>query len=282
MISRRDFLLGAGTVLAGATAPAPAVGRDNEKQSVRLNVASVDRRRILSAAHLYLHQAPFTITASSSPRSPGGKHDYFSEGDYWWPDPQNPQGPYIRRDGRSNPENFTGHRHALMRLSIQVPALVAAWLLTRDKRYAAHALKHLRAWFLDASTLMNPNLQYAQAVKGRDRGRSIGIIDTIHLVEVARALSVLEGSKTIANSDGDSVKGWFTQYLAWLTTSAHGQEERDARNNHGTCWVMQAAEFACLTGNHEVSEYCRDRFKAVLVPSQIAADGSFPLELQRT
>ena len=27
---------------------------------------------------------------------------------------------------------------------------------------------------------------------------------------------------------------------------------------------------------------CRDRFKTVLVPNQIAADGSFPLELRRT
>ena len=45
---------------------------------------------------------------------------------------------------------------------------------------------------------------------------------------------------------------------------------------------MQAAAFARLTGNPELTAYCRDRFRRVLAPDQIAADGSFPLELRRT
>lgn len=283
LISRRSFLLQASFALAGATAPKFAISAQKEaKASPTLDVAAIDRSRVLRAAQEYLNEVPITITASSSPRSPGGKHDFFSEGDYWWPDPGNPNGPYIRRDGMSNPDNFTGHRHALIRLSQQVPALAAAWLLTRDERYASHAIKHLRAWFIDPATLMNPNLQYAQAIKGVDTGRSIGIIDTIHLVEVARAISGLEGSKAFTRNEAEALKNWFAQYLAWLTTSEHGQQERDAKNNHGTCWVMQAAEFARYTGNQEVTEYCRNRFKTVLVPGQIAAEGSFPLELQRT
>jgi hypothetical protein len=42
---------------------------------------------------------------------PGGKHDFYSEGDYWWPDEKNPNGPYIQKDGLTNPENFVAHRH---------------------------------------------------------------------------------------------------------------------------------------------------------------------------
>jgi hypothetical protein len=45
---------------------------------------------------------------------------------------------------------------------------------------------------------------------------------------------------------------------------------------------MQVAEFARFTENRELTEYCRERFKTVLVPNQIAANGSLPLELQRT
>ena len=69
-------------------------------------------------------------------RSEGGPHDYFSEGDYWWPDPKNPNGPYIRRDGFSNPANFNDHRELLIRLSLQMPALTAAWVITRKRPYA--------------------------------------------------------------------------------------------------------------------------------------------------
>jgi len=45
---------------------------------------------------------------------------------------------------------------------------------------------------------------------------------------------------------------------------------------------MQVAEFARLTTNRELSIYCRDRFKTVLAPHQIAPDGAFPEELRRT
>ncbi|MEK6281918.1 MAG: alginate lyase family protein [Acidobacteriota bacterium] len=246
------------------------------------DLAAFDRARVLKAANQYMKETPITITASKSPRSAGGVHDFFSEGDYWWPDPNNPDGPYMQRDGMTNPDNFTDHRRYLMRLSVQVPALAAAWKITRDRRYAQHAARHLRAWFIDEQTRMNPSLQFAQAIKGRVTGRGIGIIDTIHLVEVAQAVRVIEKSGALSSDDQKAIKQWFADYLSWMTTHKYGIDEREAKNNHGTCWVMQVAAFAGLTGNEELLAYCRNRFKTVLVPNQIAADGSFPEELRRT
>lgn len=247
-----------------------------------LEVAAIDRDRVLAAAGRALQEAPLTVTASSGERSAGGRHDYFSEGDYWWPDPSDPHAPYVQRDGLSNPDNFDGHRLAMRRLSVLVPALAAAWLLTGDERFAAHAARHLRAWFLDPSTLMNPHLRYAQAIRGRTTGRGIGIIDTVHLVEVARAISVLHDAGALPADDHRGLVGWFAAYLDWLTTSPNGLEEREAENNHGTCWLLQVAEFARCTGWTELLAGCRDRFETVLVPNQIAPDGSFPRELRRT
>jgi len=248
----------------------------------KFNLALFERTRVLKAANQYLKEQPITITASSSPRSAGGLHDFFSEGDYWWPDPQNPDAPYIQRDGMTNPNNFVDHRRYLMLLSVQLPALVAAWKLTKDERYAIHAVQHLRAWFIDEKTKMNPNLQYSQAIHGRFTGRGIGIIDTIHLVEVARAIEWLKDSRSLNSTELGGVIQWFNDYLQWMTTSKNGIDEREAKNNHGTCWVMQVAAFALLVGNHDLVEYCRNRFKTVLVPNQIAVDGSFPEELRRT
>lgn len=247
-----------------------------------IDLAAWERTRVLKAANEYLDQKPITVTASHSPRSAGGPHDFFSEGDYWWPDPSNPSGPYIQRDGITNPDNFDAHRQALMRLSVQVPALVAAWKVTRNERYAKHAVLHLRAWFIDEATRMNPNLQYAQAIRGRVTGRGTGIIDTVHLVEVARAVEVLEPSGTLTSADLQGIRRWFDQYTIWMTTHPYGIAERDAANNHGTCWVMQVAAFAHLTGDRKQLAYCVNRFKTTLVPNQVAADGSFPQELSRT
>jgi hypothetical protein len=244
------------------------------------DVSAFDRARVLNAADRYLNEKPVTVTASHSTRSAGGLHDFFSEGDYWWPDPRNPGGPYIQRDGMTNPDNFVEHRKALMRLSVQAPALAAAWKITHDSRYAKHAALHLRAWFVEDGTRMNPNLQYAQAIHGRFTGRGTGIIDTIHLVEVERAIEVL--TPTLEKRDLDAVQKWFAEYMAWMMTHPYGIAERDAANNHGTCWAMQVAAFAHLTGDAKTLGYVTDRFKTVLLPNQEAAYGSFPQELRRT
>lgn len=258
------------------------VAQSNVNQHPEFNIVAFERDRVITAAKQYLSEAPVTITSFSSPRSAGSVHDFFSEADYWWPDPNNPNGPYIQHDGMTNPNNFVEHRRVLMRLSVQAPALVAAWKITGEKRYAAHAAAHLRAWFIDERTRMNPNLQYAQAIHGRTSGRGTGIIDTIHLVEVARAIEVMQSSQALAASELKTIKKWFADYLVWMTTSRNGMEERDAKNNHATCWAMQVAAFAALTGDRQLLEYCRQRFKTVLVPDQMAADGSFPQELRRT
>jgi hypothetical protein len=242
------------------------------------DIKAIERPRVLKAADRYLSEKPVTVTAATSPRSAGGTHDFFSEGDYWWPDPKNPAGPYVQRDGMTNPDNFVEHRRAMIRLSLIVPALAAAYKLTRDRKYSTHAAAHLRAWFVDDATRMNPNLQYAQAIQGRFTGRGTGIIDTLHFVEVARAAGQLD----LSAADLAGVRRWFSEYTKWMTTHPYGIAERDTKNNHATCWAAQVAAFAQFTGDREQTEYCRNRFKTVLIPNQEAPDGSFPEELRRT
>jgi hypothetical protein len=279
MLTRRQFCAAAAVRgLAGGSGLANAALAD----SSGLDIAQIERDRVMRAAKRFIREDPITITAYPAARSAGGPHDYFSEGDYWWPDPSNPDGPYIQRDGLTNPDNFVSHRHALIRLSVQMPALTAAWILTKRAAYAKHAAEHLRAWFLSSATRMNPNLQYAQAIHGRAIGRGIGIIDTIHLVEVTRAIPFLRNSRALSAVEHDQLQHWFADYLEWMTHSANGLEEREAKNNHGTCWLMQVAQFAHYTQNRSLIEYCTERYQRVLVPNQIAPDGSFPLELERT
>jgi len=252
------------------------------QRSALVDVATIDRTRILSGAELYMKEIPQTVTAFSSPRSAGGIHEYFSEGDYWWPDPKNPEGPYIQRDGMSNPDNFNKHRELMQRFCRAVSTLAAAYKITHDEKFVAQAVRHLKAWFVDDSTKMFPHLKYAQAIKGKVTGRGTGIIDTIHLIEVARSVEILSGSPSMSNTDELAIKQWFTEYLTWLMTHQYGIDEREAKNNHGTWWVAQVATFAHTVGDTASLSFCRTRFKSVLLPNQMAADGSFPGELRRT
>ena len=250
--------------------------------SFRKEVTETLRRQILDEASWALQQQPITVTAELSPRSAGGKHDFFSEGDYWWPNPKSIDSPYIQRDGMTNPDNFVAHRHAMIRFSRIVAALASAYKITGDEKYVQAALRHCRAWFVDTTTLMNPNLLYAQAIKGRFTGRGIGIIDTIQLIEVVQALMAMMNTKEMDKENLAAIRNWFEQYLQWLTTHQYGKDEMNAANNHGTCWVMQVAEFAKFTDNRDLMKFCSDRYKNVLLPNQMATDGSFPQELRRT
>jgi hypothetical protein len=237
---------------------------------------------IVREATWALNQQPVTVTSSVSPRSSGGVHEFFSEGDYWWPNPRHVDSPYVQRDGMTNPDNFVDHRRAMIRFSRIMGALASAYLLDKEEQYASHALKHARAWFMDAGTLMFPHLRFAQAIKGRFTGRGIGIIDTIHLLEVAKALEIFEKSRTAKRSEYVVFRKWFADYLKWMTTHPYGIDESRALNNHGTCWTLQVAGFASFIGNDSLMQLCRERFETMHLPGQMAVDGSFPKEIART
>ena len=227
------------------------------------------KSKIISLAKQAMIEKPITVTNESSPRSAGGIHDFFSEGDYWWENPASPDSPYIQRDGMSNPNNFVAHRKAMIRFSQLVGTLTSAYLIEKKKEYAEQAFKHYEAWFLNEETLMNPSLLYAQAIKGRVTGRGVGIIDMIQMIEVAQSLRVIEKALPGKKKEIAGVKSWFEQYLSWVTTHPYGIDERNAKNNHGTCWVMQVAAFAKLTGNKALLDTCENRFKTILLPNQM-------------
>jgi hypothetical protein len=248
-----------------------------EKEAIKLL-----KQEIISRADNVLQEKPVTVTSFVSKRSTGGIHDFYSEGDYWWPDPANPEGPYIQRDGMTNPENFVDHRKAMIRLSQIIGSLASAYKITDDEKYVKQAFIHLNAWFADPVTMMNPSLLYSQAIKGRFTGRGIGIIDTIQLIEVAQGIITMQNAKCVDKQLLEAIKNWFSEYIAWLTTHQYGKDEMNAKNNHGTCWVMQVASFAKLTGDAEIMDFCRKRYKEVILPNQMATDGSFPLEISRT
>jgi hypothetical protein len=244
--------------------------------------AAVLRAQVLAEAAWAMLQQPVTITTEGSPRSAGGRHDFFSEADYFWPDPKNPDGPYINRDGITNPDNFLAHRKAMIRLSRIIGALASAYKLTGDEKYVVQAVVHLKAWFINEDTYMNPNLQFSQAVKGLFTGRNFGIIDTIHLMEVAQGVLVMESAKSFDPAIASGVKKWFAQYNTWLNTSKMGLDEKHTKNNHSTCWAMQVASFAKLCGDNALLDTCRNLYKHTILPNQMGVDGSFPLELART
>jgi hypothetical protein len=246
-------------------------------------VAALDHNRILRLADEAMELRPPAITDAVATNSAGGLHDFFSQADYAWPNPTNADGlPFIGRDGESNPDTFTAHRMAMRHMKDAVAALAAAYALTGDDKYVTKAADFIRVFFLDPATRMNPNLQYAQAVLGAQTGNAYGVIDTLHLAELAVAARFLERSPAFPLDVDQGLKQWFTDYCGWIQTSTNGVKEMHNANNHSMACYLQLAAFARYTGDEPLLAACRERFRTVLFPRQMTNDGSFPLELKRT
>jgi hypothetical protein len=248
-----------------------------------MDVAAIDHDRILQAAAVALKQEPVSITAFRAKLTDGGPNDFYSNGDYWWPNPNTTNSlPYVQRDGQTNPENFTAHRQAVRQLSDAVAALGAAYKITGDDRFAKKSAALLKVFFLDEKTRMNPSLQYAQAIPGVSPGRGIGIIDTLHLVEIPKAIEAMEKSPAFSPGILGGLKKWFADYVEWMTTSKNGKDEANAGNNHAVAFWLQVAVFAEFADDGKNLAECQRRFTEVFIPKQMTNDGSFPAELRRT
>src|SRR5258708_7701181 len=112
--------------------PGASASLRSPPMSLDFDLQAFERPRIVHIAEAALSSEPRSITTAVKPRSAGGPHDFSSEGDYWWPDPANPAGPYLSRDGLTNPDNFVAHRQLLLGFVRDFGALAAAWRVSGD------------------------------------------------------------------------------------------------------------------------------------------------------
>src|SRR5258705_829166 len=159
-------------------------------------------------ADALLSMKPVSVMDKAFTPVSGNKHDYMSQAPYFWYDSTKPNGlPYMRKDGQRNPEIYKiTDRTYLGRLDDACRVLSLAWYLTGEEKYADKAATLLRTWFIDDATKMNPHLEYGQAVPGVNTGRGIGIIETVGLISIADASTLVRGSKSWQEKDHQALQ----------------------------------------------------------------------------
>lgn len=251
---------------------------------VRKQQDPVILKAVRSEADEAMTAGPFSVMEKKDTPPSSDKHDYMSLAPYWWPDPATAGGlPYIRRDGETNPEvrSISDHTN-IFKLESAVHALALGYYLTGKEDYAARAALLLRTWFLDPATRMNPNLNYAQAIRGINNGRGIGLIEMRDLPRILDAIALLSGSASLTPSDREALHKWFSAYFDWLQNSPNGRDEAAAKNNHGSWYDQQLVGIALFLGDKNVARNVAETAKTKRIAVQIKPDGSQPLELERT
>jgi unsaturated chondroitin disaccharide hydrolase len=293
-------LTAAGCAHLGAPSPSRVAGGDAPPRTILARGERlVEARRLVAAgdpslraayaalidsARAALAEPPVSVTQKSRTPPSGDKHDYMSLAPYWWPDSTKPGGlPFVRRDGVVNPESRVDHDGWRMYAMVKrVEALALAYWFTGEARYAEGAARHLRVWFLDPATRMNPNLRFGQAIPGVTEGRGIGIIDTRYMPQVVDAIRLLEGAPGLTAAERAGLVQWCRDYLRWMLESPQGTEERAAENNHGVFYDEQVAALALFVGDSAIARRTLRESAPARIASQVARDGRQPLELERT
>lgn len=239
--------------------------------------------KLLKEADKALQFQPVSVMEKKNNPASGNKHDYMSIAPYWWPDSSKPGGvPYMHKDGQVNPEvNEYKDKIYLPALCDEVSTLALAWYFSSDERYADHASKLLRVWFLDTATKMNPNINFAQAVKGRATGRGYGLIDTRHFVRLIDAIGLIQNASSWKKIDQQGMEKWFADFLNWMQTSKNGLAEMHTLNNHRVWYDEQRLSYAFFIGDTSLAKKVVESAREQL-EKQMASDGTFPLEMKRT
>ena len=209
---------------------------------------------------------------------------YVSMGTYWWPDPQNPDGPYIRKDGKVNPETKDYDAPKLALMMRRVKAFAVAFYLTGNLTYKDAMISQLHAWFLDPVTSMLPNFQYGQIHPGSNGniGNAAGLIDAYAFNDVLDAIRLVNSESAIDRKTMNGLKQWFGAFADWMVNSYIGRAEYFATNNHGIAYDVILANIAVFTGKKDILARLTEDFRWMRLESQIMPDGSQPLELSRT
>ena len=241
--------------------------------------------QLLSQANSFLSLRPTSVIEKNEIPASGDKHDFLSLAPYRWPDPSEPDGlPYINYDGKLNPEVYSiPDKKNMDDMVYRVKILSLAYYFTDNPLYADKAAELLRYWFLNNSTGMNPNLQYAEVVRGENNnnGTMRGILHGKYLPDLTDAIRLIQHSPFWSKLDQQGMELWFSKYLDWLIHSDHGEEERRQLNNHGTWYRVQVSAIALFLNKTEIARYLLQDVGDELIKQQIEPDGALRREINR-
>ncbi|PKE27866.1 alginate lyase [Rahnella sp. AA] len=240
---------------------------------------------LLTAADKALQEPVLSVAQKTLLPASGDKHDYYSFGPYWWPNPDTASHlPYIRKDGKTNPDSKTDATDStrLVRFGDDMRVLGLAYYFSGNRAYAVKTAEMARAWFINRQTLMNPNMAYAQAIPGIVEGRGIGIIDSRVLIDVMDSIELIRPADTLSEADYQAIKRWYGTFSQWLLTSDNGFEESNWHNNHGAFYDAQVVAFSLFSDHPDVAKQQMRVAMLRHLTAQIDRQGYLTAETERT
>lgn len=257
----------------------------DELEEQKALITKREYKALIKLANKLLSRDVFSVVHKTGVPPSKSKHDYLSIAPYYWPNPKSKNGlPYIRKDGKVNPETRNNFTDILEKSNFvsAVKTLTKAFFFSEDDKYARKNIAFIEAWFINDASKMNPNVNFGQGVPGRFDGRCFGIIEFGDFIEILKFLEIAKQKEILSIKTEQAMFQWFSEFAYWLQNSDLGKQEATRKNNHGTHYdVLLLNILLYLNRIEEVKNYLLTISKNRIY-SQIEPDGRQPLELART
>lgn len=240
------------------------------------------RKNILTKADNAIKEGFVKLTDKKRTIS-GNKHNYESLATYYWASPNNPQGAYITKDGIVNPECDEYDLPYLKKLSHNLKYLALAYFLTGEYKYLDTYVKQIDVWFINKTTRMLPNMEYAQFAPGHNNGKGMpgGFIESRYLHDVLESLRLTNSVHNIGTSRNKRIQQWMQDFLDWSIDSDMGQRVQKFVNNQAVNYDFVLYDVYLYLGNRNAREQIWKAFFKKRVEPQILSDGRQLAELER-
>ncbi len=244
---------------------------------------SEEYKSLVSKANRIIKIKPIAVTNKETSIS-GDKHNYESLSIYWWPDPKNPGGPYVARDGEFNPEYKKYDYPRLLQLKDNLVTCSKAFFLTGDSRYYDYFCRQLDTWFINPETRMVPNLEFSQFVPGHNNGRGNpqGMSDAYNFNDMLESIRLVNAVASIGKPRMKAMKAWFKDLAHWMQTSDYGLKTQAFKNSQVLSFDVTVYNIFIFTGQKSARKAIFKAFSTKRVNAQIDAEGKMPESLRRT
>jgi len=237
---------------------------------------------LIKSADRYTRIPSMTIVSKSRTIS-GNPHNFESLSIYFWPDPNNPSGPYIVRDGHFNPEYKDYDLPKLIEFRNRLKTLALAYYVTRDSIYSRQCVKDLETWFLNAETRMLPNFEYAQCAPGHwnNKGAAVGLVDAYYFVDILETIRLLQQNGALTEPTLNGLQSWFSAFLDWALHSDNGRRISAMADNVSTAYDVLILSMSVFVNRDDVVDAVKSRFAKAHIVGKIDSKGRQTLELKR-
>jgi len=257
------------------------------------NVDNIDRikvdprckktlKKIIKISDVYCESKPIVVTDKIK-SFVEDTHYYCSIGGYWWQDSLNPK-EYVHKDGERNPMTKDYDASRLSEFSKRCSYLSVAYYITDEKKYFDSFIDQLDSWFINETSFMYPNFEYAAVIIGKNenKGRASGMIQAYSFIDVIESILLVNAKTTIDTTMINTIQRWFVDFTDWAESGRFGYSLRKSNNNTGLAYDVMLTEFYLFVRKEEEARKLYDSFLEKRLLAQIDEEGKQVAELKRT